>query len=1123
MTRFMPRNSLRFFRGLCLILGLNGVLQGVFGQVFLTNGLALDSLLQAGGRASFFVDANAGDAITVQVAKLSGGAAFAPSIAFLTEDGFRLASDSGAVVARVDTQAPTKGVYTLIVSDSTGSGSGEFRICLARTPGTFVVAEGDDGGPLTNGMVTHGVIGLGDLDQWTISANEGDRLIFQLSETSGGAAFIPCMEVFAPDGSRLAIASHQTVARADIQAASTGVYTVMARDRDKAGSGSYQMQAVRAPGTISVPDGDEGGHLADAMEVAGEITAGDLDLFSFDATAGELLSLRLSETSGGAGFRPQLELFGPSGQLKGISRDPSLATVDVAAEESGNYTVLVSDGDQIGAGSYQLFLSRASLGAGGPSFLTNGVSLVGSVSTVGETNRWSFAASAGDSIVVRVGETASTPFVPWVRLLNPAGAVVRQDFSAAAAEVTARATNSGLFTVLVSDGSNPRNQTGDYRITLAKTGSDRISELPNGEGGTLPPGLSYLAAIETGGIHSWSFLANTGESIVVRAGEAVSGSSLLPWLRLYGPNGALINADFGAAAAEVAVRATNSGVFLVVMGDGNNNLAGTGNYRISLTKSGVQPVIGSLDEGGPLTNGITYVAAIETGDADAWTFTANPGENILVRAGETIAGSSLLPWLRLYGPNGALLSSDFGAAAAEVGARATNAGVFLVVVADGNSGYFGTGNYRISLARTYSVPEISTGDEGGTLTNGLTYVAAIEAGDLDAWAFTAEVGESIVIRTGETTSGSSLTPWLRLYGPSGALLGADFGAAAAEVATRATNSGQFLAVIGDGSNGRAGVGNYRISMAKTGGELKISSGDEGGPLVNGLAAIASISTGDIDAWTFTANLGDSIVLRAGEAAGAGGLTPWLRLYGPDGAFLGADFGSAAAEVAIRATNSGTFLVVASDGSNGLGGSANYRLGLVKSGSPLVAPSDGEGGPMSGTNEYYGAITAGELDAYSFTACAGDPLTFAITEQPSGVALVPWLRLYGRDGVLLKSASGSASAAIKTFYAPHGGTYTLVVGDGSNGLSGTGSYHLTVNGLSTGLKLCAPLLSGQDAVIQAVGGEPAGQFVLLTATNVAAPLGEWTPLQTNQFSEFGVMHFTNSTSGEPWRFFSIQTP
>jgi hypothetical protein len=278
----------------------------------------------------------------------------------------------------------------------------------------------------------------------------------------------------------------------------------------------------------------------------------------------------------------------------------------------------------------------------------------------------------------------------------------------------------------------------------------------------------------------------------------------------------------------------------------------------------------------------------------------------------------------------------------------------------------------------------------------------------------------------------------------------------------------------------------------------------------------------VDAWTFTANAGESIVVRMGETA-TSTLLPWLRLYGPNGVLLDADFNAAAAEVTTRATNSGTFTVVATDGNNGWGGTGNYRLSLAKTGQPLVISPGEEGGAMSGLASYEGTIDTGDVDAWSFTVCAGDTISLNLTELVSGSTLTPWLRLYGRDGALLKTVSGAATAQV-TMTAPASGTYTVLVSDLTAGWVGTGTYRLTVNGLSDGLKLCGPTVSGGAGAIVGIGGVPGSEFTLLTTTNIAIPAALWTPLRTNRFDAFGVADLPGVFDPEePQRFFLLRTP
>jgi hypothetical protein len=63
---------------------------------------------------------------------------------------------------------------------------------------------------------------------------------------------------------------------------------------------------------------------------------------------------------------------------------------------------------------------------------------------------WSFTATAGDNLVLRVG---ATDFTPEIRLFGPDGALVADAFTASGgnrdAQLFAQATNSGIYTVVV--------------------------------------------------------------------------------------------------------------------------------------------------------------------------------------------------------------------------------------------------------------------------------------------------------------------------------------------------------------------------------------------------------------------------------------------------------------------------------------------------------------------------------------------------------------------------------------------------------------------------------------------------------------------------------------------------
>ncbi len=241
-----------------------------------------------------------------------------------------------------------------------------------------------------------------------------------------------------------------------------------------------------------------------------------------------------------------------------------------------------------------------------------------------------------------------------------------------------------------------------------------------------------------------------------------------------------------------------------------------------LGQTGASIVVSPGDEGGPMTNDVMHTGTIDVGDLDVWNFTATNGDSIVVRMGETVGGSGLTPWLRLYGPDGTLLGSSFNSAqAVEVGVQATNSGVFTVMAGDGSSFLTGSGDYRLTLAKTGDAIVVSSGDEGGLLNGSATYSGNLDEGDLDEYAFAACAGEAITLQMTEVTSGSSLSPWIRLYDRSGNLLNSVAGAATALISRAAPVSGNYTVVLSDGSSFLSRSGAYTFAVNGLSSSMKL--------------------------------------------------------------------------------------------------------------------------------------------------------------------------------------------------------------------------------------------------------------------------------------------------------------
>ncbi len=110
-----------------------------------------------------------------------------------------------------------------------------------------------------------------------------------------------------------------------------------------------------------------------------------------------------------------------------------------------------------------------------------------------------------------------------------------------------------------------------------------------------------------------------------------------------------------------------------------------------------------------------------------------------------------------------------------------------------------------------------------------------------------------------------------------------------------------------------------------------------------------------------------------------------------------------------------------------------------------------------------------------------------------------------------------------------GNFTSVVLPALNGGLVWNTNNLTINGTISVEALPqptfnSPTLSGNELVLSGTGGTPNGIYYVLTSTNIALPLANWTPLATNNFDGSGAFSYTNVVNpASSQQFFSLQTP
>jgi hypothetical protein len=577
--------------------------------------------------------------------------------------------------------------------------------------------------------------------------------------------------------------------------------------------------------------------------------------------------------------------------------------------------------------------------------------------------------------------------------------------------------------------------------------------------GTLINGANHAGVIQVGGLDTWTVQANFNEDIAVSIGE-VSGSgpdpNFFPRLRLRGPDSASLGDNTGNNAAELEVRAPSAGTYTVLVSNSTCcNQTGPGSYVLTVAKTPGPYTVSSGDQGGPMTNGANDAGVNQVGGLDPWTIQANFNDDIAVSIGEVLGSGpdpNFFPRLRLRGPDGASLGDNTGNNAAELEVRAPSAGTYTVLVSNSTCcNQSGPGSYVLTVAKTPGPYAVSSGDQGGPMTNGANHAGVNQVGGLDPWTIQANFNDDIAVSIGEVLGSGpdpNFFPRLRLRGPDGASLGDNTGNNAAELEVRAPSTGSYTVLVSSSTCcNQTGPGSYVLTVAKRPGPYTVSAGDEGGPITNGTHHAGVNLVGDLDPWTFQANFNDNIVATIGEVLGSGpdpNFFPRLRLRGTDGASLGDNTGNNAAELNARAPSTGTYTVLVSNSTCcNQTSPGSYSLTVSGLTAAVSSPS------VNAFTASPSTITAGQSSTLSWTT------TNATTVSISGVS-----------GAQLTIGSVLVSPIVTT-------TYTLT----ATGPGGTATATATIVTLST-----APTVAGVSPASGIVAG---GTQVTVSGTNFIA--------------------------------------
>jgi len=412
---------------------------------------------------------------------------------------------------------------------------------------------------------------VGQKNNYTFTAGAGDKVTIRVLVTSGGMN--PYLELYDSSMTKIAYNYSYSGNYTSIDKALTtgGTYTVVVYDNGNDETGNYNLtwQKLSNPCNATA--------ITCGQAISGSLSAaGQQNFYTFTATAGDKVTIRLVKTSGA--FQPQLELYDATGAEigSGYNYSGNDVVIDKSLSTGGAYTLVVSDYGNDAIGNYNLTWQKLSNPCNATA-ITCGQAISGSLSAAGQQNFYTFTATAGDKVTIRLIKTLGA-LQPQLELYDGTGAKIGSGYSYSGNDVVIDKSLSaaGAYTLVVSDYGN--DATGNYNLTWQRLNNP--CNATNICGQTAVSGSINV----TGKQDYYTFIAGTGDNIVLTLTR--TSGDFTPCLELYDSSGTRVAYQY-TFGTSVTINNTLSvgGTFIVIVSDYGNSK--TGNYTLNTQAGGV--------------------------------------------------------------------------------------------------------------------------------------------------------------------------------------------------------------------------------------------------------------------------------------------------------------------------------------------------------------------------------------------------------------------------------------------------------------------------------------------------------------------------------------------------------
>jgi hypothetical protein len=628
------------------------------------------SIDSTGEEDSYTFTGTAGDQVWVEMSRSSGSVW--PNVGVNNPDGTYLC---GAVKitdhssAGVGCTLPSTGTYTIQAADYDRMGTGDYYLFLQRLNNPVNAVS------IPYGQTHPGTIATpAQNDTYTFTGSEGDQVYVRMSKSSGSLwSFIV---IYNPDGTYLcgAYNAYHGSAGTDCALPSTGTYSVLAADIVGTGTGDYYLyvQRLNNPGNAApIPFG---------QTLSGTITMpAQNSTYTFAGSTGDKVYLRMRRSTGS--IWSDTRVYDPDGTyLCGGYNASTHDSIDAscALPSTGSYTILVADHDGTATGDYYLFVQRLN-NPGNALPIAFGKVMTGTILTPAQMDAYTFPASAGDKVAVNMVQATTTYFGPEIMLFDPYGTQICNS-----GLDNCTITSAGTHTILAAETNG--KDTGGYYLNIQRL-NNPVNAVPIAFGQTLSGSIALPTQSDP-----YTLAANAGDKVLFRM--SASSGNLNPGIYLYGSDGShltylLCTRIYTHFPETIICSLTDTGIYSIFLGDYYGSK--TGEYYFYIQRLNNPGNAVSIAFGQTLSGALLFA-----GEIDAYTFTANAGDIVLVRM--TRSPGTIWPEIKVYGPDGTELCATWGYSTAEISScNLPSTGTYTVLADDDFQEY--TGDYSLYLQR----------------------------------------------------------------------------------------------------------------------------------------------------------------------------------------------------------------------------------------------------------------------------------------------------------------------------------------------------------------------------------------------------------------------------------------